>query len=99
MSSTPTRSKETLVCFSHPFILDSVGRELPEGEYRIVTEEEAIDGLSFVAYRRVATSIAVPLTWQKPISPRADRFASVEMVRITPAELARALERDGAKPL
>ena len=33
---------------------------LPPADYRVVTDEEIIEGLSFVAYHRVATSIFVP---------------------------------------
>ncbi len=91
-----TRTKEMIVRFARPFALEGVEHELPAGPYRITTEEEQIEGLSFVAYRRTSTSIAVPTGWQKPISARADRFASVEIVRITPADLARALARDAA---
>ena len=93
-----TRTKEILVRFAHPFALEGVEHELPAGQYRVVTEEEPIEGLSFLAYRRVSTSIAVPTHWQEPISPRADRFASVEIVPIIPADLARALKRDASRP-
>ena len=85
-----------IVRFARPFALEGVEHELPPGHYRIMTEEEQIEGLSFMAYRRISTSIAVPTAWQQPISARTDRFASVEIVRIAPADLARALARDAA---
>ena len=33
--------------------------KLPAGTYRLVTEEEGIPGLSFVAFRRTATLLAL----------------------------------------
>lgn len=92
------RTKETVVRFMHPFSIEGIERTLPAGDYRIVTEEEPIEGLSFLAYRRVATAIVLPLYFQRSISERADRFASVEIVPIGPADLARALKRDAAAP-
>ena len=41
-------------------MLKGVGRELPAGSYRVATDEELIEGLSFPVYRRVATMIFVP---------------------------------------
>ena len=92
------RTTETIVHFSHTFAIEGIERSLPAGDYRIVTEEEPVEGLSFLAYRRTATSIVLPLNFERPISPRADRFASVEVVRIAPADLARALKRDAEQP-
>ena len=90
-----TRTKETFVRFAHPFMIEGMERTLPAGEYRIVTEEEPIEGLSFLVYRRISTSIVLPLYAERPsISGRADRVASVEIVPIAPADLARALHRD-----
>jgi len=89
-----TRTTDTIVRFAHPFSIEGVARSLPAGDYRVTTEEEEIEGLSFMAYRRISTSIVLPTHWHEPISPRADRFASVEVVRIAPADLARAQQRD-----
>ncbi|EJN10764.1 hypothetical protein PMI42_05932 [Bradyrhizobium sp. YR681] len=54
------RSRRETVTFRHPFYIRGVDRELPPGCYEIVTDEEAIEGLTFSAYRRIATSIMVP---------------------------------------
>ena len=85
-----TRTRDTVVSFRHPFALKGVERTIPPGEYKIATEERAIEGLTFLAYRRVATSITLPAS--------ADPSASVEMVTIDPADLQGALERDWAQP-
>jgi hypothetical protein len=45
---------------------------LPPGDYRVVTDEELIEGLSFPAYHRISTVIFVP----------AQSGSAVEMVTI-----------------
>lgn len=77
------RTTESSVRFRGPLVLKGVDRTLPAGAYRIVTEEASIDGLSFLAYRRVSTAIIVPIG-----------DASEEMTTIDPQDLEAALERD-----
>ena len=84
-----TRTRSESVVFGHPFDLKGVDRILPPGEYKVVTDEQLIEELSFPVYRRVATMIFVPG------SPRS---SSVEMVTIEPRDLQAAQERDAAKP-
>jgi hypothetical protein len=79
------RSLSKTVVFNRPFLLKGVDRTLPAGSYRVVTDEELIDGISFPAYRRVATMIFVPA---------AIGASSVEMVTIDPLDLQAALDRD-----
>lgn len=81
-----TRSHSKSVIFNHPFELKGVDRILPPGVYRVVTDEELIEELSFPVYRRVATMIFVPA--------ESRHASSVEMVAIDPHELQAALERD-----
>jgi hypothetical protein len=81
----PMRTREKTWTFSKPFILKGVDRELPAGSYRVTTDEELLEGLSFPVYRRTATMIFVPA--------QALRGA-IEMVTIDPADLQIALERD-----
>ncbi len=80
------RSHSSTVVFNHPFELKGVDRILPPGDYRIVTDEELIEELSFPVYRRTATMIFVPAA--------SHRASSVEMVTIDPQELQTAQERD-----
>ena len=84
-----TRTRNTLVVFRHPFELRGVDRTLPQGEYRVMTDEVLIEELSFPAYRRVSTVIFVPGQ-----SPHA---SSVEMVTIDPRDLQAAQDRDNAR--
>ena len=48
-----TRTSSKTVTFAHPFLLKGVDRILGAGDYRVVTDEELIEELSFSAYRRV----------------------------------------------
>ncbi len=81
-----TRTREKTWTFSRPFILKGVDRELPAGSYRVATDEELIEGLSFPVYRRVATIIFAP----------GRNRASLEMLSIDPDDLQAAQERDVA---
>ena len=81
-----THSKQ--VVFSKPFLLTGVGRPLPAGDYRVVTDEELIEGLSFPVYRRTSTMMFVP--------SQSHPASEVEMITIDPLELAAAQDRDAS---
>lgn len=55
------RSRRETITFQHPFRIRGIDRLLPPGAYEVITDEEMIEGLSFPAYRRVATMIMVPV--------------------------------------
>jgi hypothetical protein len=80
-----TRTTRATVTFRQPFLLKGVDRIVPAGDYRVVTDEELIDGLSFLAYRRVSTSIYLPAT---------GHGSSTEMLVVNPQDLDAAQERD-----
>ena len=82
----PTRTSSKTVTFGRPFWLKGVDRTLPAGDYRVTTDEELIEGLSFPVYRRVATMILVP----------AAQASSVELVTVDPTDLEAAQDRDAA---
>ena len=54
------RSRRETVTFKHPFRIRGIDRLLPAGSYEVITDEEMIEGLSFAAFRRVATMIIIP---------------------------------------
>jgi hypothetical protein len=81
------RTHSKSVVFKHPFELKGIDRILPPGDYRIVTDEELIEGLSFSVYRRVATMIFVP---------QSHHASTVEMLAIDPLDLQEAQDRDTA---
>ena len=82
------RSFSKTVVFKRPFLLKGIDRMLPAGDYRVVTDEELIEGISFPVYRRVSTMIFVPAA--------THRASSIEMVTLDPLDLQAALDRDGA---
>jgi hypothetical protein len=82
----PTRSTTKTVTFHRPFNLKGVDRVLPPADYRVVTDEELIEGLSALVYQRVSTVIFVP-------GPSA---SSVEMVTIDPLDLQAAHDQDAS---
>lgn len=86
-----TRTSDKTVTFAHPFSLKGVDRIVAAGDYRVVTDEELIEELSFPVYRRVATMILVPADSQNS--------SSVEMVSIDPRDLREAQDRDAATKL
>jgi hypothetical protein len=82
-----TRSRRETVAFQHPFRINGIGRLLPPGAYEVITDEEMIEGLSFPAFRRVATRIMVPA---------APPSSAMEMVSIGSVDLADAQHADAS---
>jgi hypothetical protein len=80
------RTSSKTVSFARPFLLKGVDRVLAAGQYKVITDEELIEELSFPVYRRVATMIFVPADSQNS--------SSVEMVAIDPRDLQDAQDRD-----
>jgi hypothetical protein len=85
--SMTIRTTRTTVSFSQPFKLKDLDDIQPAGDYLLDTDEELIEGLSRLAYRRVATLLHLPSTFR----PQSSR---TEVVLVSPAELDAALERD-----
>jgi hypothetical protein len=83
------RSRREAVTFKHPFRIRGIDRLLPAGTYEVITDEESIEGLSFAAFRRVATMILVP---------GAASAATVEMISIGSVDLADAQRIDASAP-
>jgi hypothetical protein len=81
-----TRTSRKTVTFNSPFSLAGGDCRYSAGDYEVVTDEELIEGLSFPAYRRLATMMLVPA--------QSHHSSSVEMLNIDPQDLAAALQRD-----
>ncbi len=73
--------------FRHPFRIRGIERVLPAGAYEVITDEEAIEGLTFSAYRRVATMIVVPAE---------GAHNSMEVLSIGSVDLANAQAADAS---
>ena len=78
------RTIRKTITFRRPFYLKGVDRLLPPGDYPVITDEEPIEGVSFMAYHRVSTVILVP----------APSGSGIEMVTIDPSELEAAQDQD-----
>lgn len=83
-----TRTSKKTVNFRNPFSLDGVEEILPAGPYIVETDEELIEGLSFLAYRRTGTHIHIG---SLPGQPGLTRTVTID-----PADLEYVLERDRA---
>ena len=73
------RSRREAVIFKHPFRIRGIDRLLPAGAYEVVTDEEAIEGLSFEAFRRVATMIKVPAEGSRGLAMEVVSIGSVDL--------------------
>ncbi|NVK20150.1 MAG: hypothetical protein HWE30_15740 [Methylocystaceae bacterium] len=51
------RTNSKFVIFKHPFKIGTLAEIQPAGSYKVDTDEELIEGLSFIAYKRVLTVI------------------------------------------
>jgi hypothetical protein len=80
------RISKQLVTFRSPFYLDSLEDEWPAGNYTIETEEEPLDSPSFLAFRRVCTTMIV--------HTKHRGRTQTTFVVIDPADLAAAQARD-----
>jgi hypothetical protein len=73
------RSRREVVTFKHPFRIRGIDRLLPAGAYEVVTDEETIEGLSFEAFRRVATMIKVPAEGSRGLAMEVVSIGSVDL--------------------
>lgn len=84
-----TRTTHTIVRFASPFLLPNFDGPEPAGSYRIDHDEESIDGVEWVAWRRVASFIHLPAI--------GGQRTKHEMTPIHPEDLDAALAKDQAK--
>jgi hypothetical protein len=82
----PDRTTLTSVTFLHPFSLTDIDGVQPAGTYTVETIDTTLDTLSFIAYRRVSTSIMLPA-----IGVVARQR---QVIFIDPVELEAAVKRD-----
>lgn len=72
------------VVFRRPFVLKGFDKIEPAGTYTVETEEESIDDVSFVVWKRLGTVIHIT------------RGGETEYVRVDPEDLMKALARDSS---
>ena len=83
------RTTRKSITFSRPFELPGVDEKFEAGTYEVETVEELIEGLSFVAYRRVVTTIETPV---KGLGGPARQVLTID-----PKDLEVAIALDNAK--
>jgi hypothetical protein len=81
-----SRTTQTVVRFSSPFRLPGFDGAQPAGEYRVDYDEELIDSVSRLAWRRVGAFIHLPAI--------ATRSSTQQMMPIPLSALETALEKD-----
>jgi hypothetical protein len=69
--------------FKSPFKLKGFDKAEPAGAYLLETDEELIEGVSILAYRRVAALLHVPRG-----------SSGSEVINVDPSELETALMKD-----
>jgi hypothetical protein len=80
------RTSRKTVTFKQPFSLSGIDEVQPAGTYTVETDEELIPGVSFPAYRRIASLIF--------LRSRGGGAVVEEMANVDPLELEAAQERD-----
>ena len=85
---TTVRTSRKTVTFARPFLLSGIDEIQPAGAYTVETDEELLPGLSFPAYRRIATLIFLP-------SRPGGTFLE-QVVNIDPLELEAAQKGDAS---
>jgi hypothetical protein len=80
------RTTQTIVRFSSSFELPNVDAPQPAGSYRVDHDEELVESVFRLAWRRVGSFIHLPGIGQ--------RGATHQMVPINPVDLDAALEKD-----
>ena len=84
-----SRTTHTTVTFVHPFSLKGLDGPQAAGTYVVRTDEELVEGVSFPAYRRVATAILIPT--------RSGGRGSLQVIGTDPDELGAAAAADRAR--
>ncbi len=77
-----TRSNKSMVTFCRPFTLSGSPDKFPAGDYEVLVEEELLQGLSFLAYRKTATYLVIA------------RQGRTEMHQLSSEELEALLSHD-----
>lgn len=87
ITALPARLTTEVIVFRHAFAVPGWREPAPAGTYTVETEEALIEGLSFPAYRRLATTIT-----RQPSRPGV----LLQTIAIDPQALNAALATDRA---
>ena len=87
-----TRTIRTTVTFTRPFSLSGFDGQQPAGSYSVETDEELLEGVSFPAYRRMATMMQL----SSDAGLKSSASGILQVAVIDPRQLATALAADVA---
>jgi len=73
------RTTRSTVSFSSPFILRNLEGVQPAGDYVVLTDDELIEGLSRVAYRRLVTLFQTPAISASQRQPQSFPISQTEL--------------------
>lgn len=82
------RTTQVIARFSEPFELPGVDKPQPAGDYRIDHDEESVEGVSWIAWRRVGSFIHLPGI--------GVRSSTRQMAPIDAADLKGVIEKDAS---
>ncbi|MCV0396164.1 MAG: hypothetical protein K5872_04695 [Rhizobiaceae bacterium] len=82
----PTHTSHSVVSFKARFMLRGFEAPQPPGAYRVERDDEAIEGATWLAWRRIATFIHLPAI--------GVANGASQMLEIDPDELDAALRKD-----
>lgn len=83
------KTTEKLIDFNHPFSIGALVTPLEAGTYRLTVDEELIEGLSFPAYRTVASHLEIPAVGHS--------LGRSQYLQVTVDEIEEALKADAEK--
>ncbi len=89
-----TRTTKTTVTFTRPFSLSGFDGMQPAGSYSVETDEELLDGVSFPAYRRMATMMQLGPIISGKSGTKGNAGGILQVAVINPTELDAALAAD-----
>lgn len=84
-----TRTTQSIVRFQTSFLLPDFVEPQPPGDYQVDRDEELIEGLFWIAWRRVGTFIHLPAI--------GVRTAIRQLVPIDPAQIDAVTEKENQR--
>ncbi|WP_144579318.1 hypothetical protein [Agrobacterium sp. DE0009] len=80
------RKTYTEITFVNPFVLQGLVTPLEAGTYRLVVDEQFVEGLSFPSYQPVATHLEIPAV--------SAQLVTRQFLQVSADEIEEALKKD-----
>ncbi|QXC53110.1 hypothetical protein KHC17_28020 (plasmid) [Agrobacterium salinitolerans] len=74
------------ITFANPFVLEGLVTPLDAGTYRLVVDEQLVEGLSFPSYQPVATHLEIPAV--------SAQLVKRQFLQVSADQIAEALKKD-----